>query len=81
MQNFVVCFIFFVFMASMELPIWEYREKFIQMLNKHQCILINFLFKYEFIYDFKYIAGMIVSGIKGSGKTTQIPQLCLDFAR
>lgn len=43
------------------LPVWEYREKFLEMLNKHQCITLV--------------------GETGSGKTTQIPQWCVDFAR
>ncbi|KAI3413612.1 Pre-mRNA-splicing factor ATP-dependent RNA helicase ddx-15 [Globodera pallida] len=45
----------------MGLPVWEYREKFLDLLNKTQCITLV--------------------GETGSGKTTQIPQWCMDFAR
>jgi HrpA-like RNA helicase len=45
----------------MGLPVWEYREKFLELLNKNQCI--------------------VLVGETGSGKTTQIPQWCLDYAR
>ena len=45
----------------MNLPVWEYREKFLELLNKNQCL--------------------VLVGETGSGKTTQIPQWCLDYAR
>ncbi|KAL3090174.1 hypothetical protein niasHS_006626 [Heterodera schachtii] len=45
----------------MGLPVWDYREKFMELLNKNQCITLV--------------------GETGSGKTTQIPQWCMDFAR
>ena len=43
------------------LPVWDYREKFLEQLNEHQCITLV--------------------GETGSGKTTQIPQWCMDFVR
>ncbi|XP_052269693.1 putative pre-mRNA-splicing factor ATP-dependent RNA helicase PRP1 isoform X4 [Dreissena polymorpha] len=43
------------------LPVWEYKEKFIEILNKHQTL--------------------VLVGETGSGKTTQIPQWCLDWVR
>ncbi|KAL7078523.1 hypothetical protein ACQ4LE_002354 [Meloidogyne hapla] len=45
----------------MALPVWDYREKFLELLNKNQCL--------------------VLVGETGSGKTTQIPQWCLDYAR
>ncbi|KAL3087375.1 hypothetical protein niasHT_029369 [Heterodera trifolii] len=45
----------------MELPVWDYREKFMELLNKNQCI--------------------VLVGETGIGKTTQIPQWCMDYAR
>jgi len=45
----------------MGLPVWEYRQKFLELLDKNQCI--------------------VLVGETGSGKTTQIPQWCLDYAR
>lgn len=45
----------------MTLPVWDYREKFLELLNKNQCL--------------------VLVGETGSGKTTQIPQWCLDYAR
>uniref|UniRef100_A0A915CRY0 RNA helicase n=1 Tax=Ditylenchus dipsaci TaxID=166011 RepID=A0A915CRY0_9BILA len=45
-----------------QLPVWEYKDKFLELLSKHQCITL-------------------VGGIDGSGKTTQIPQWCIDYAR
>lgn len=41
------------------LPVWEYRDEFIQMTAQHQCV--------------------VLVGETGSGKTTQIPQWCLDL--
>ncbi len=41
-----------------ELPILSYREDFLELLQKHQVI--------------------VVSGETGSGKTTQLPQFCLE---
>lgn len=43
------------------LPVWEYKEEFLDTLNKHQCL--------------------VLVGETGSGKTTQIPQWCLDWVR
>lgn len=43
------------------LPVWEYKEKFIDTLNKNQVL--------------------VLVGETGSGKTTQIPQWCLEWVR
>ena len=40
---------------------WEYQEKFLDLLARHQCICLV--------------------GETGSGKTTQIPQWCVDFSK
>ncbi|KAL3096472.1 hypothetical protein niasHT_029831 [Heterodera trifolii] len=45
----------------MELPVWDYREKFMELLDKNRCI--------------------VLVGETGIGKTTQIPQWCMDYAR
>ena len=52
---------FELFRKRIGLPVWEYQDKFLELLNKHQCICLV--------------------GETGSGKTTQIPQWCVDFAR
>ncbi|VDI33480.1 putative pre-mRNA-splicing factor ATP-dependent RNA helicase PRP1 [Mytilus galloprovincialis] len=43
------------------LPVWEYKDKFHDVLEKHQCL--------------------VLVGETGSGKTTQIPQWCLEWVR
>lgn len=43
------------------LPVWEYKDRFVEMMNKHQV--------------------MVLVGETGSGKTTQIPQWCLDWVK
>ncbi|XP_046565665.1 putative pre-mRNA-splicing factor ATP-dependent RNA helicase PRP1 [Haliotis rubra] len=45
----------------MTLPVWEYKEKFMEMMTKYQTI--------------------VLVGETGSGKTTQIPQWCLEWVR
>lgn len=52
---------FEIFRKRIQLPVWEYQDKFLELLSKHQCICLV--------------------GETGSGKTTQIPQWCVDFAR
>merc|ERR1712203_329661 len=52
---------FEIFRKRIQLPVWEYQDKFLELLGKHQCICLV--------------------GETGSGKTTQIPQWCVDFAR
>ncbi|OAF71462.1 hypothetical protein A3Q56_00755 [Intoshia linei] len=43
------------------LPVWDYKDKFFDVLSKHQIIVLN--------------------GETGSGKTTQIPQWCVEYTR
>lgn len=43
------------------LPVWEYQDKFMELLNKNQIV--------------------VLVGETGSGKTTQIPQWCVEFVR
>jgi len=43
----------------LNLPVWEYRDKFIKTCSENQCV--------------------VLVGETGSGKTTQIPQWCLDL--
>ena len=52
---------FELFRKRIQLPVWEYQDKFLEILSKHQCICLV--------------------GETGSGKTTQIPQWCVDFAK
>ena len=52
---------FELFRKRIQLPVWEYQDKFLELLSKHQCICLV--------------------GETGSGKTTQIPQWCVDFAK
>jgi pre-mRNA-splicing factor ATP-dependent RNA helicase DHX15/PRP43 len=52
---------FELFRKRIALPVWEYQDKFLEILNKHQCICLV--------------------GETGSGKTTQIPQWCVEYAR
>lgn len=50
-----------LFRKRTQLPVWEYREKFLELLEKHQCLTLV--------------------GETGSGKTTQIPQWCMEYAK
>merc|ERR1719145_100088 len=50
-----------LFRKRITLPVWEYQDKFLDLLSKHQSICLV--------------------GETGSGKTTQIPQWCVDFAK
>ncbi|VDN51022.1 unnamed protein product [Dracunculus medinensis] len=43
------------------LPVWEYKEKFMEVLQANQCLTLV--------------------GETGSGKTTQIPQWCLEYCK
>ncbi|XP_015284011.1 PREDICTED: pre-mRNA-splicing factor ATP-dependent RNA helicase DHX15-like [Gekko japonicus] len=45
----------------LQLPVWEYKERFTNILTRHQCF--------------------VLVGETGSGKTTQIPQWCVDYMR
>ncbi|XP_060094682.1 ATP-dependent RNA helicase DHX15-like [Heteronotia binoei] len=45
----------------LQLPVWEYKERFTDILIKHQ--------------------SFVLVGETGSGKTTQIPQWCVDYMR
>lgn len=44
-----------------KLPVWEYKEKFMEVLRNNQCITLV--------------------GETGSGKTTQIPQWCVEYVK
>ena len=50
-----------LFRKRIQLPVWEYKEKFLDLLNNHEII--------------------VLVGETGSGKTTQIPQWCVDYLR
>ncbi|BFY97340.1 hypothetical protein BsWGS_00380 [Bradybaena similaris] len=50
-----------LFRKRSTLPVWEYKERFVDMVTKHQTI--------------------VLVGETGSGKTTQIPQWCLEWVR
>jgi len=50
-----------VLKKRMTLPVWEYKEKFLEILHKNQCF--------------------VLVGETGSGKTTQIPQWCVEYCR
>ncbi|XP_033756621.1 putative pre-mRNA-splicing factor ATP-dependent RNA helicase PRP1 [Pecten maximus] len=52
---------FELFNKRSKLPVWEYKEKFMDVLNKNQTL--------------------VLVGETGSGKTTQIPQWCLEWVR
>ncbi len=52
---------FELFRKRIALPVWEYQDKFLELLAKHQTICLV--------------------GETGSGKTTQIPQWCVEYAR
>ncbi len=52
---------FELFRKRIGLPVWEYQNKFLDLLSKHQTICLV--------------------GETGSGKTTQIPQWCVDYAK
>lgn len=49
---------FDILKKRIELPVWEYREKFMESMKEHQAF--------------------VLVGETGSGKTTQIPQWCLE---
>ncbi|CAD6197393.1 unnamed protein product [Caenorhabditis auriculariae] len=44
-----------------QLPVWEYKERFMEILHNNQCITLV--------------------GETGSGKTTQIPQWCVEYVK
>ncbi|KAK7110190.1 hypothetical protein V1264_014108 [Littorina saxatilis] len=50
-----------LFNKRSQLPVWEYKPQFMDMVSKHQII--------------------VLVGETGSGKTTQIPQWCLEWVR
>lgn len=50
-----------LFRKRIQLPVWEYQSKFIDLLDQSQII--------------------VLVGETGSGKTTQIPQWCVDYCR
>lgn len=52
---------FELFRKRIQLPVWEYREKFFDLLDKNQIL--------------------VLVGETGSGKTTQIPQWCVEHLR
>jgi HrpA-like RNA helicase len=52
---------FELFRKRIALPVWEYQDKFLELLAKHKTICLV--------------------GETGSGKTTQIPQWCVEYAK
>ncbi|VDM85256.1 unnamed protein product [Strongylus vulgaris] len=52
-----------------QLPVWEYKEKFMEILHNNQCMTL--------VGE----TGMTLVGETGSGKTTQIPQWCVEYVR
>ncbi|XP_053203203.1 putative pre-mRNA-splicing factor ATP-dependent RNA helicase PRP1 isoform X2 [Panonychus citri] len=50
-----------IFRKRIQLPVWEYKQKFFDLLDKNQIL--------------------VLVGETGSGKTTQIPQWCVDYLR
>lgn len=52
---------FDIFRKRIQLPVWEYKEKFFQVLTDNQVT--------------------VLVGETGSGKTTQIPQWCLEWLK
>ncbi|CAG9531553.1 unnamed protein product [Cercopithifilaria johnstoni] len=52
---------FEIFKKRTTLPVWEYKDKFLEVLDKNQCLTLV--------------------GETGSGKTTQIPQWCLEYCK
>ena len=50
-----------MFRKRIQLPVWEYQDKFLDILDKNKII--------------------VLVGETGSGKTTQIPQWCVDYCR
>uniref|UniRef100_A0A915PI77 RNA helicase n=1 Tax=Setaria digitata TaxID=48799 RepID=A0A915PI77_9BILA len=52
---------FDIFKKRTTLPVWEYKDKFLEVLDKNQCLTLV--------------------GETGSGKTTQIPQWCLEYCK
>lgn len=50
-----------LFRKRIQLPVWEYQDKFVNLLSENQII--------------------VLVGETGSGKTTQIPQWCVDYCR
>lgn len=52
---------FDIFRKRIQLPVWEYKEKFFKVLSENQVT--------------------VLVGETGSGKTTQIPQWCLEWLK
>lgn len=52
---------FDIFRKRIQLPVWEYKEKFFKILTENQVT--------------------VLVGETGSGKTTQIPQWCLEWVK
>jgi HrpA-like RNA helicase len=50
-----------LFRKRIQLPVWEYKDKFLDLIDKNQII--------------------VLVGETGSGKTTQIPQWCVEYCR
>jgi pre-mRNA-splicing factor ATP-dependent RNA helicase DHX15/PRP43 len=50
-----------IFKKRKQLPVWDHRTQFLEMLDRNQCITLV--------------------GETGSGKTTQIPQWCAQYAK
>lgn len=71
---------FEIFRKRIQLPVWEYQDKFLDLLAKHQVKRQHGNHQRDVASQFK-LQTICLVGETGSGKTTQIPQWCVDFAK
>ena len=79
-----------------QLPVWDYQEKFIDLLNRYMSHITHLFqslyFSLSFCLHTTYFffcmntiftrhQGICLVGETGSGKTTQIPQWCVDYSK